>query len=243
MKMCGDEEDAKDIAQETLMALAKGVRDFRGEASLSTWLYTVARRFCIKKRRRSKHAPTEQASLDDATRAPVLLSRQRPPDDEVAGQQLGRALDAAIRAIDPEKREVLVLRDVEGLSAAEVAEVLGISVEATKSRLHRARLEVRRALAPLLDPPAHPVAAPGTCPDVLTLFSQHAEGDISAERCAEMERHLAACPRCTAACDGLKRTLALCRAAPVSDGPVPSELADAVRAAVRAARDPAEHPG
>ena len=64
MKMCGDTDDAKDVLQETLLAMARGVRDFRGASSLSTWLYTIARSFCIKKRRRSRFAPAEQQSLD-----------------------------------------------------------------------------------------------------------------------------------------------------------------------------------
>ena len=64
MKMCRDPEDAKDVLQDTLLAMARGVRDFRGASSLSTWLYTIARSFCIKKRRRSKFAPDEERSLD-----------------------------------------------------------------------------------------------------------------------------------------------------------------------------------
>src|SRR5512138_1773902 len=64
MKMCRDPEDAKDILQDTLLAMARGVRDFRGASSLSTWLYTIARSFCLKKRRRSKFAPEEERSLE-----------------------------------------------------------------------------------------------------------------------------------------------------------------------------------
>jgi RNA polymerase sigma-70 factor (ECF subfamily) len=125
---------------------------------------------------------------------------------------------------------VLLLRDVEGLTAPEVAEVLGISAQAVKSRLHRARLSVRAHVAPLLGIPSVAPAAPGTCPDVLTLFSQHLEDEISASACAEMERHLEACPRCRGACDSLKRTLALCR----TTGPS-AEVPAYVRAAVKVA--------
>src|SRR6187397_3346990 len=64
MKMCRDPEDAADVLQDTLFAMARGVRDFRGASSLSTWLYTIARSFCIKKRRRSKFAPAAERSLD-----------------------------------------------------------------------------------------------------------------------------------------------------------------------------------
>jgi RNA polymerase sigma-70 factor (ECF subfamily) len=129
-------------------------------------------------------------------------------------------------------REVLLLRDVEGLTAPEVAEVLGVSVQAVKSRLHRARLSVRAEVAPLLQVPPEAAVAPGNCPDVLMLFSQHLEDEISADLCAEMERHLQACDRCRGACDSLKETLAMCRrSAPLV--PVPTPLQTSVKIALR----------
>ena len=64
LKMCRDPEDAKDVLQDTLLAMARGVRDFRGASSISTWLYAIARSHCIKKRRKSKFAPEEERSLD-----------------------------------------------------------------------------------------------------------------------------------------------------------------------------------
>ena len=128
---------------------------------------------------------------------------------------------------------------MEGLTAPEVAEVLGVSVSAVKSRLHRARLSVRAHVAPLLGIPSEPGAAPsGDCPDVLTLFSQHLEDEISADMCAEMERHVEACSRCRGACDSLKRTLALCRSGPPAR--VPAAVQDSVRVALR--NFLAEHP-
>lgn len=212
MKMCRDPEDAADVLQDTLLAMARGVRDFRGASSLSTWLYSVARSFCIKKRRRSRFAP-QQPSLDMTVvqEAAQLADPGRSPDEELAKKQFEQALEQAIAALDPMYREVLILRDIESLTAAEVAEVLGITVQAVKSRLHRARLAVRDSIAPVLGVPSDAPATPGTCPDILTLFSQHLEGEISADLCSEMERHIEGCPRCRGACESLKRTLALCR--------------------------------
>ena len=63
LRMCRNPEDAEDVLQETLLAMARGVRDFRGASSISTWLYTIARSFCIKKRRTSKFAPKAPRSL------------------------------------------------------------------------------------------------------------------------------------------------------------------------------------
>jgi len=231
MKMCRDTEDARDVAQETLIAAARTISRFRQASSPSTWLYTIARSFCIKKRRRSKFAPAAIVSLEGEARAAVEdLVEQRPhPEEELDRSRLARALDQAIAALDPKYREVLVLRDAEGLSASEVAEITGLTVEAVKSRLHRARLQVRGRLAPLLGR----LPAPGpTCPDILNLFSRHLEDDIDPDRCAAMERHLATCRRCQDACDSLKRVLSLCR--DTGHAELPPDLQKSVRAGIRA---------
>jgi RNA polymerase sigma-70 factor (ECF subfamily) len=237
LKMCRDSEDAKDVLQETLIAAARTIRDFRGASSVSTWLYTIARSFCIKHRRRSKFAPGQEESLD--AREPGLEARQvmdptRGADEELSGRQVEGAIEQAIARLDPMYREVLVLRDVEGLSAPEVAEVMGLTVEAVKSRLHRARLAVREAVEPLLsqDPhgPRSEPPAPG-CPDIVQLFSQHLEGEISGDLCATMERHLAKCPSCQARCDSLQQTLSLCKNTGLPE--VPVAVQNSVRKAIK----------
>lgn len=235
LKMCRDPEDAKDVLQDTLLAVARGVKDFRGSSQVSTWLYTIARSFCIKKRRRSKFAPEVEESLD--AHAPGEEARQladpaRGADESLAGRQIEVALEQAIGALDPMYREVLVLRDVEGLSAPEVAEVMGLSVEAVKSRLHRARVAVREAVAPVIGVPgALAPRASESCPDIVQLFSQHLEGEISSTLCADMERHLAGCPSCASRCDSLQRTLALCKATPLPA--VPTPVQNEVRVALK----------
>jgi RNA polymerase sigma-70 factor (ECF subfamily) len=117
-----------------------------------------------------------------------------------------------------------------------VAEVLGLTVEAVKSRLHRARVAVRQAVAPMLGvpEPAAPAAparaggaAPGrevACPDIVALFSRHLEGEISAAVCADMEKHLQGCEACRSRCDSLQRTLAMCRRAPLPEVPEPVQV-------------------
>ncbi len=235
MKMCHDPEDAKDVLQDTLLAMARGVRDFRGASSVSTWLYTIARSYCIKKRRRSKYAPTSELSMDapEFSETTALRSETANAEDHAASKEVEDALESAVVALDPMYREVLVLRDVEGLTAPEVAEVLGVSVQAVKSRLHRARQAVRDHVAPILGVPlASQGAATGTCPDVLTMFSQHLEDEISADTCAAMERHLAGCARCRGVCDSLKQTLALCRSSGATVK-VPTAVQASVRVALR----------
>jgi RNA polymerase sigma-70 factor (ECF subfamily) len=235
LKMCRNPEDAEDVLQDTLLAMARGVRDFRGGSSISTWLYTIARNYCIKKRRRSKFAPAETQSLDSAAGvdAVQLPDPGKAPDAAAAERQIQRALERAIAALDPKYREVLLLRDQEGLTAPEVADVLGISVQAVKSRLHRARLDVRERVAPLLGVQVMPEPEPGApCPDVPRLFSRYLEHDIAPSVCATMERHLETCPRCRAACDSLKRTLALCRTS-ASAVAVPADVQASVKVALR----------
>ena len=231
-RLCRHREDAEDVLQESLLAAARGLSGFRGASSIGTWLYTIARSFCIKKRRRSVFAPVEvsletQASL--AARG--LADPARRPDEALEASRLEAALQAAIAALDRPYREVLLLRDVEGLSAAEVAEVTGLSVPAVKTRLHRARGRLRDALAPLMAARGEAAASAfaRSCPDVVRLFSRHLEADISARTCASMESHLTSCPRCQASCEGLKQVLRMCGTAPELE--VPADLQDKVRRA------------
>jgi RNA polymerase sigma-70 factor (ECF subfamily) len=157
------------------------------------------------------------------------------PEQTATNRELAAALARAIEALEPSQREVLVLRDVEGLSAPEVARIVGVSVEAVKSRLHRARVAIRAELAPALGRPRSAPPRGAMCPDVLTLFSQHLEGEIDPGVCATMEAHLARCHHCRDACESLKRTLAICRELPTPD--VPTSLAVSVKAAIHAFLD------
>lgn len=232
LRMCGNAEDAGDVAQQSLISMARSLRDFRGDASVSSWLYSIARSYCIKKRRRSKFAPAREESLDapgiDAHR---VADPAPSPEQMATSRELQHALTHAIDRLEPAHREVLVLRDVEGMSAPEVAKVLEISVDAVKSRLHRARVAVRQALAPLLATASDQSPRDATCPDILTLFSQHLEGEIDPGTCATMEAHLAECGRCRGTCESLKRTLTVCRQLPTPE--VPAPIAASIRAAIQ----------
>ncbi len=234
LKMCGTEDDAKDVLQETLLAAARSVPGFRGASSVTTWLYAIARSFCSKRHRTSKFAPPRVESLENATgEAMDVPDDGRGPEDDLSGRQVRTALNSAIEGLDPMYREVLVLRDVEGLSAAEVGEVMGLSVEAVKSRLHRARVAVREQMAPILGiaEPSSPSPAATTCPDVLDLFSKRLEGEISSDVCGELEDHLRKCSRCSARCDTLRASLNLCRQA--GDEVVPVRVERSVRGALK----------
>jgi RNA polymerase sigma-70 factor (ECF subfamily) len=225
LRMCKNAHDAEDVLQDTLLNIAKHLADFEGRSSLSSWVFALTRSACARKRRGLKNQPPvpDEHVAETQDLAPS-------PEARAANQQLASALSKALDGLSDDHREVILLRDVEGLSAPEAASAIGISVDALKSRLHRAREALRTALSPLLEPARAQV--PSGCPDVVALWSQKAEGDLSAGDCAAMEKHLASCPACGAACDALKRTLFACQR--VSAGPVPPEIQAQVKAAIRA---------
>jgi RNA polymerase sigma-70 factor, ECF subfamily len=224
LRMCGDEDAAREVLQDTLLAAFRYLPGFRGDASLSTWLYQIARSCCIKARR--GHHPTR--SLDDDGAA-ELVDPAPTPDARVHAREIGEQLARAIATLTAEQREVLILRDVEGLSAEQAAEVVGVEVGAVKSRLHRARMAVRAALSQTLG------ALPDTeaCPELAGELSAYAAAEIDQAACVHIEAHLARCPRCAGACAALQRTVSLCRSLP--GGGVPAEVRAAVRGAIAAA--------
>jgi RNA polymerase sigma-70 factor (ECF subfamily) len=152
MKVCGSPEDAQDTAQETLIRLARRLREFPDARALSVWLYKVAKTQCLMSRRKSKFAPSQMLSLDDLMpkeSGPLhtaAKSWQITPEEIVLKQELRGLLEDAILALPKHYRLVLILQDMEQLDTREVAEVMGISEETTKTRLHRARVFVRNAL-------------------------------------------------------------------------------------------------
>ena len=229
LRMCGNEDDARDVLQETLLAAFKGVRQFRGEAQLSTWLYQVARSFCTKTRRRGAGEPARHEALEGAA-ARAVSAPVSGPDERAHAREMARVLQEALLALPESQREVVLLRDVEGLSAEEAARVVGIEVPALKSRLHRARLGLQERIAALLGPDA---GNPAACPELARELLTRDEDELDQAACARLEEHLERCPRCGPACEELKSSVSLCRTLP-GDG-VPVEVRARVRSALRAA--------
>ena len=152
-RLCGEPEAAKDLVQETFLNAYRGFGTFRGDAQISTWLYTIASRACLRMRRRRKGAPERELSLEEfIPTSEGEFNLQIPidglsPEAALQNKQLREALDAAINQLPKKYKMVLVLRDMEGLSAKEVGAIMGLNERAVKSRLHRARLFVRRELS------------------------------------------------------------------------------------------------
>jgi RNA polymerase sigma-70 factor (ECF subfamily) len=152
-RLCGEPESAKDLVQETFLNAYRGLKDFRGDAQVSTWLYTIASRACMRMRRKRKGEPERELSLDEfIPTSEGEFHLQIPmdgltPEEALQNKELREALDQAIGKLPKKYRMTLVLRDMEGLSAKEVGAIMGANERAVKSRLHRARLFVRRELS------------------------------------------------------------------------------------------------
>jgi RNA polymerase sigma-70 factor (ECF subfamily) len=225
LRMCKNVHDAEDVLQDTLLNIADHLGDFEGRSSLSSWAFALTRSACARKRRGLKNRPPVSGERMEET-----PDRGPTPEARAAEQELASALSSALDTLSDDQREVILLRDVEGLTAPEAASALGISVDALKSRLHRAREALRTILRPLLEPGS--ASAPSGCPDVDLLWSKKLEGDLSQADCSAMEKHLASCSACGAACDALKRALLACQHVRAQD--VPPEIQARVKAAVRA---------
>lgn len=150
-RMLGRRDEAEDLAQEVFVQVFKAIDQFRGDSKLSTWIYRIAVNLC---KNRTKYLSRRHANDQDdvdamADRLPfsaakgVSVGGISRPDELVEGMQLEVVVKRAIEQIEPEFREVLILRDVEDMSYEEIAEVTGLADGTVKSRIHRARAQLR----------------------------------------------------------------------------------------------------
>lgn len=144
-RMLGDRSEAEDVAQEVFLRVHRSIREFRGEARLSTWLYGITSRLCLNRLR----SPGRIRRSGEADLARVADAHANPGARAEAAE-LGAALCRAIGELDGEHRIVLVLRDLHGLSYEEIAAALDLPLGTVRSRLHRARTAVKERLEPFL---------------------------------------------------------------------------------------------
>ncbi len=152
LRMCRDAADAEDTVQETFLNVFRYLKDFRYETKFKNWLYRVAASTCIKKRRKSKFAPERELSLDEFyPQSEAEIPEHVPgwaqmPLDKLLSNELLDKINEAIFSLPEKYRLVIVLRDIEGFSTAETAQILNLSDANVKVRLHRARLFLRDEL-------------------------------------------------------------------------------------------------
>jgi RNA polymerase sigma-70 factor (ECF subfamily) len=150
-RMLGRRDEAEDLAQEVFVQVFKAIDQFRGDSKLSTWIYRIAVNLC---KNRTKYLARRQVGEQDdvdamADRAPLSAAKGvsvgdiSRPDELVEGMQLEVIVKHAIQQIEPDFREVLILRDVEDMSYEEIAAVTGLADGTVKSRIHRARSQLR----------------------------------------------------------------------------------------------------
>ncbi len=184
--MLGDTADSADAAQEVFLKAFKGIRSFRQGSSLKTWLYRIAIREALNHRRWFKRHNQKNVSIDaepaDGCSAIEIEDLSATPFEQLAAHEIQVAVQGALQQVPDVFRSAVILRDIEGLSYEEVAEVLECSVGTVKSRILRGRRSLKEILQPLLAEKA--------------LHSKTAERDIQTPethwRKAEEVRHAAA---------------------------------------------------
>lgn len=153
-RIVGTEEDARDVVQDAFMNAFRSLDKFEGHAKLSTWLHRIAVNAALMKLRTRKRKPEQSIEtllpsfLEDGHYEERFKSWDEPVDKLIERAETRELVRKQIDALPDSYRTVLVLRDIEGLDTEETANVLGLSVNATKIRLHRARQALRTMLAP-----------------------------------------------------------------------------------------------
>jgi RNA polymerase sigma-70 factor (ECF subfamily) len=157
LRMCGSVQDAEDMVQDTFLNVFKYLGSFRYETKLRNWIYRIATSACIKRRRRSKFAPDRELSLDefmpgDGDGVPrEIPDWANVPLEQLLDEELAKTVKTGIDSLPDKYRMILLLRDIEGFSTAEAAQILDLTESNVKVRLHRARLYLRDRLKDYFD--------------------------------------------------------------------------------------------
>ncbi|HZN49126.1 MAG TPA: sigma-70 family RNA polymerase sigma factor [Methylomirabilota bacterium] len=142
LRMLGSRAEAEEAAQEVFLRAHRAIADFRGDAKLSTWLYAIASRLCM-----NRLASGERRLLREGEETLARIPSGHPsPADELERSERDAALHRAIAELSDERRMVVVLRDLEGLSYEEIASALDLELGTVRSRLHRARMDLKEKL-------------------------------------------------------------------------------------------------
>ena len=149
LRMTGNQEDALDLAQETFFNAWRGLPSFQGSSSFSTWVYRLASNACIdflRKRKRQQQGESPY-SLDDEE-APIAepADPKGAPEEELERTELRRAVERGLQALPEYHRQILIMRELSGLSYQEIGETLGLDLGTVKSRIARARLSLKKIL-------------------------------------------------------------------------------------------------
>lgn len=148
-RMVRNQEDAEEVLQDVFVTVYRKISGFEGKSSFSSWLYRVTVNSClmkIRKRKQNKSIGLDDAMPDEEHSLLMSNSEETDTDKITLRKQVSTALEHAIHKLPDDYRPVFILRDIDGLTSREVGKILQLSVPAVKSRLHRARLMLRRKL-------------------------------------------------------------------------------------------------
>jgi RNA polymerase sigma-70 factor, ECF subfamily len=155
-RLLGRHDEAEDLAQETFVQVFKAIGGFRGEAKLSTWIFRIAvnlsknrSKYLARRRIDSQDhfdGVDDDAAAYNGAKDSVVMGMIAGPDDLLRGMELEAIVERSIAALDPEFREVLILRDIEDMSYEEIADITGLADGTVKSRIHRARGQLKEAV-------------------------------------------------------------------------------------------------
>ena len=152
LKVCGHDEDARDILQDTLVSTLKSLKEVKHARALPRWLFRVASNACLMKRRAGNYAENREIPIEDLMperkdgKPLPIHDWSLDPEEELRRTEEKRMLREALAELPPHYRVVLVLRDMEEMSTQEVCDILHLPVSTVKMRLHRARLFLRKEL-------------------------------------------------------------------------------------------------
>jgi len=159
LRMCGRPDDAEELAQEAFLRAMERIGQFHGRSKFYTWLFRIAANLAISQKRRggrikfhSLSGPEgSDSSAGDAITSPLAARRQSGPQEAAITAETHQRVMDALAELDDEFRLVVVLRDIEEMDYAQVADVMNVPLGTVKSRLHRARIMLRDRLRDLLD--------------------------------------------------------------------------------------------
>ncbi len=141
LRMLGNRGDAEEVAQEVFLRVHRSIRKFRGESRLSTWLYAITSRLCL-----SRLKSGGRGRLAGEAALARVPDGNPAPGTTLEAAEAGAAVHRAIAQLDGEQRAVVVMRDIHGLSYEEIAAALDLPLGTVRSRLHRARMELKERL-------------------------------------------------------------------------------------------------
>ena len=150
-RIAGNHEDASDMAQEVLIKIFRNLEQFKGDSKFSTWLYRVATNTCLDMKKKilkhSSYSLDQELETDEGSMATEIQDNSPTPEQHAEQSEVQKAINTAISNLNDQHKKVIILRDVQGFSYEEIGDMLNCSVGTVKSRINRARAQLKKILS------------------------------------------------------------------------------------------------